>query len=114
LEIYVRAYSGSGGRHLVSTEGGSVPQWSRDGGEIFFVNQQSLWTASVRTSPSFAADPPRKLFDLPEEIGGGWNVSPDGQQFVMVELDPFELRPLELVIVPGWSEEMKSRLTAAK
>jgi len=32
----------------------------------------------------------------------------------MVELDPFELRPLDLVVVPGWVEEMKARLAAAK
>ena len=36
------------------------------------------------------------------------------QNFVMVELDPFELRPLDLVVVPGWVEEMKARLAAAK
>jgi hypothetical protein len=28
--------------------------------------------------------------------------------------DPFELRPLDLVIVPGWIEEMKARLAAAR
>ncbi len=114
FEIYVRPYSGSGGRHLVSTQGGGRPQWSPTGSEIFFLSQRGLWTAAVRTSPTFAAEPPRKLFDLPDEIAGGWDVSPDGQQFVMVELDPFELRPLDLVVVPGWVDEMNARLAAAK
>jgi serine/threonine-protein kinase len=119
FEIYVRAYSGSGGRHLVSTNGGVRPRWSPTGGEIFFLSQRSLWTTAVRTSPTFAADPPRKLFDLPDEIAGGWDaggwdVSPDGQHFVTVELDPFELRPLDLVVVPGWVEETTARVAAAK
>ncbi len=35
-EIYVRAYSGSGGRHHVSTQGGVSPRWSRDGSGIIF------------------------------------------------------------------------------
>ena len=112
-EVYVRAYSGSSGRHHVSTQGGGRPRWSPTGSEIFFLSERSLWTAVVRTSPTFAAEPPKKLFDLPDEIDGGWDVSPDGQHFVMVELDPFELRPLDLVVVSGWVEEMKVRLAAA-
>ena len=54
---------------------------------------------------------------MPEEIVGGfefYDVAPDGQHFVMVEKDPFELRPLDFVVVPGWPEEMKARLAAAK
>jgi serine/threonine-protein kinase len=114
LEVYVRAYLGSGARHLVSTQGAGVPRWSHQSGEIFFENQGVLWTASVRTSPTFAAEPPRRLFDLSEElIGGGWDPSPDGQYFAMVELDPFELRPLDIVVVPDFLEEMKARLSSA-
>jgi serine/threonine-protein kinase len=113
VEIYVRAYTGSGGRHLVSTRGGTLPRWARRGDEIFFVSDRGLWAASVRTSPTFASDPPRKLFDLPEEIAARFDVSPDGQHFAMVELDPFELRPLDIVVVPDFVEEMKARLSAA-
>jgi len=32
----------------------------------------------------------------------------------MIQRDPLELRPFDLVIVPNWVEEMKSRLKAAK
>ena len=113
-EVYVRPYAGSGGRHQVSTQGGHSPQWSHDGREIFFESQGSLWSAAVRISPSFASDQPRKLFDLSDEILTGFDVSPDGQRFVMVQKDPFELRPLELVVVPGWIEELKARLAPAK
>ena len=77
-----------------------------------------LSSAAVRTSPTLASDAPRELFRLPEEIRVGvsqfYDVSPDGQHFVMVEKDPFELRPLDLVIVPNWVEEMEARLATAK
>jgi len=33
----------------------------------------------------------------------------DGQKFLMVERDPPELRPVELVVVPDWVEELKAR-----
>jgi len=115
-EIYVRPYPGPGPRHLVSTHGGNMPLWSRDGREIFFVSGGASMSAAVRTAPTFASEAPRKLFDLPEEILWGfgfYDVSPDGQRFVMIEKDPFELRPLGLVIVPNWTAELEARMAAA-
>jgi hypothetical protein len=46
------------------------------------------------------ADTPRELFKLPDDvfIGGFfsfYDVTPDGQRFLMVQQDPFELRPIE-------------------
>jgi len=117
-EIYVRPYTGSPVRHQVSTHGGYQTRWSRDGRELFFLSGASLWSATVHTSSGFDAEPPQKLFDLPEDIERGpyapYDVSPDGQKFVMVQRDPLELRALDLVVIPNWVEEMKSRLAAAK
>ena len=93
-----------------------MPLWSRDGREIFFVSGGALMSAAVRTAPTFASEAPRKLFDLPEEILWGfgfYDVSPDGQRFVMIEKDPFELRPLGLVIVPNWTVELQARMATA-
>jgi hypothetical protein len=118
MEIYVRAFSGAGGRYQVSNQGGLFPRWSHDGGEIFFSNRRRLWSTAVRTASTFTSEPPQELFELPAEIRVGlsqfYDVSPDGQHFVMVQQDPFELRPLDLVIVPNWIEEMKARVAAAK
>jgi hypothetical protein len=54
------------------------------------------------------------LFELPEDIKGDYDVPPDGQHSVMFQNDPIELRPFDLVVIPGWVEEMKARLAAAK
>lgn len=115
-EVYVRPYPGPGPRHLVSTQGGNMPLWSRNGREIFFVSGGALVSASVRTTPAFASEAPRRLFDLPDEILWGfgfYDAAPDGQRFVMIEKDPVELRPLGLVIVPNWTEELRARMAAA-
>lgn len=113
-EIYVRAYPGGESKYQVSTQGGVVPRWSHDGREIFFLDGRAIWSAAVHTAPTFASEPPRRLFVLSDEAMGGFDPSPDGKRFVMGEKDPIELRPLDLVIIPGWVEEMKSRLAAAK
>jgi serine/threonine-protein kinase len=114
-EVYVRPYAESPVRRQVSVRGGDYPQWPRDGKEIFFLNEGSLWSAAVRMSPTFAVDAPQKLFDLPEDVQHeAYDVSPDGGRFLMVQVDPLELRPFDLVVVPNWVEEMKARLAAAK
>jgi hypothetical protein len=67
------------------------------------------------TSSGLAFEPPQELFDLPEDVDEvSYDVSPDGQKFVMVQKDPLEMRALDLVVVPNWTEEMESRLAAAK
>jgi len=97
----------------------NYPRWSRDGREIFFVSRGSLWTSAVRSSPTFDADVPHELFRLPDDvfIGGFfpfYDVTPDGQRFLMVQQDPFELRPIELVLVPNWLEELNARMSLAR
>ena len=36
-EVYVQPYPGPGERHLISTNGGEQPAWSRNGRELFYV-----------------------------------------------------------------------------
>jgi Tol biopolymer transport system component len=111
-EIYVRSYTESSARYTISTEGGWFPQWSRGGDEILFRTDSILWSVAVQTSPTFASEPPRKLLELPEDVAG-YEVSPDGQKFVMMQRDALELRPFDLVVIPGWVDEMKARLATA-
>ena len=43
-----------------------------------------------------------------------YDVTADGQRFIMVQKDPIELRPIELVLVPNWLEELKARMASAR
>jgi hypothetical protein len=100
-------------------EGGNLPRWSRDGREIFFTRprNRSMWAASVRTSPTFTAEPARELFKIPEEVmlafNATYDVTPDGQRFLMIQKDPFELRPIEVALVPNWLDELRAKVAAA-
>jgi hypothetical protein len=64
---------------------------------------------------TFSAKAPRKLVAIPEDIAADFfDVSPDGRRFVLIQRDPLELRPLDLVIVPSWVDEMKARLASVR
>jgi len=48
-EIYVRAFTGSGGRWQVSADGGTRPQWSTDGRAIYYWSRAGLNLREVGT-----------------------------------------------------------------
>ncbi|HLN57338.1 MAG TPA: protein kinase, partial [Thermoanaerobaculia bacterium] len=47
FEVYVRPYSGSGGRVQISTGGGTEPLWSPDGQELFFRNGDEFLAVEI-------------------------------------------------------------------
>ena len=90
-EIYVQPYPGPGRRTVVSTEGGFDPVWSRDGQELFYRNGNRMMAVKIATAPRFTASMPQTLFesaflsDTPASGSRTYDVSLDGQRFLMVE-----------------------------
>jgi Tol biopolymer transport system component len=94
-EIYVRPFdpssamgpssarSAAAGKWMVSKDGGNNPIWRRDGKELFYIGLDgSAMTVSVSTSGVFTAGTPKALFTLPPGVLF-WDVSPDGQKFLL-------------------------------
>jgi Tol biopolymer transport system component len=76
-EIYVRSFPEPGEKYRVSTSGGMVPQWSRDGKELVFfsLNQYyfgagPIYAVDVETTPTFRAGTPRVLFTPRPDLSG--------------------------------------------
>jgi serine/threonine-protein kinase len=87
MEVYVRPWPEAGARVPVSVRGGSEPAWSREGRELFYRSGDSLMSAAVSLAPSFAVTTRRTLFAgryLSSPEFREYDVSPDGQRFVMV------------------------------
>jgi hypothetical protein len=64
----------------------------------------------------FSVGAPRKLFEGPFVVGSGhsYDVTPDGQRFLMVKvLEPLPEPATELILVTNWFEELR-RLVPAK
>ena len=116
-EVYVQPFPGPGGKWQISTTGGTEPVWSRDGREIFYRNGEKMMAVSVVFGESFSAENPRLLFEgrfVPTRRGdAGYDVSPDGQHFLMVKRVQ-ESIPTQLNVILNWFEELKRRVPAKK
>jgi Tol biopolymer transport system component/DNA-binding winged helix-turn-helix (wHTH) protein len=86
-EIYVTRFPVPGGKRRISPAGGGQPRWRRDGREIFYISSDGkLMAAHVRTNGStLEIGETRPLFMSPLVAGQGFafDVSPDGQRFLM-------------------------------
>ena len=112
-EVYVRAVEGPAGLHQISTSGGYEPVWAPNGRELFFRAADRLLSATIATTPDFAVMRRDTLFEDGFRLGGntaGYDVSPDGQTFVMVKPVGGETPP---VIVLGWLDELRERMGLA-
>ena len=74
-EIYVQSYPGGTNRVAVSSGGGSIPRWSRDGKELFYVTGDAVVAVAVR---------------------------PDGKRFLMIRSDEGSV-PRQLNVILNWS-----------
>ncbi|HYM12977.1 MAG TPA: protein kinase [Bryobacterales bacterium] len=86
-EVYVQSFPPGRGKWQVSTAGGNVPRWRRDGKELFFEIQNRLMAVDVKTDgPSFEAGIPKLLFEAP--FGplnrNNYVATRDGQRFLIV------------------------------
>ena len=120
-EVYVQPYPGPGERHLISTNGGEQPAWSRDGRELFYVQNggynpgrgvPTLMSVSVTMAPTFVAGTPKAVFestDLMSDWGRGYDVSPDGARFLLTLSKDARtnLAPTQMIFVQHWFEELK-------
>ena len=109
-EVYAVAYPEPDERHLVSQGGGTDPNWSSDGTELFYRSGNSIMAVNVRTSPLFEVlSEPITLFSIPYDFfqDGNWTVRPNGQ-FVMIRSDPTNSRQLRVVL--NWFKELKDRV----
>jgi len=112
FEVYVRPFGRPGGIETVSTNGGNTPVWSRDGSELFYFEGNSLMSVAVNTArPTFTMGTPTKLFEGNFKsslgIGANYDVTPDGQRFIMIELVKSETITRQINIVLNWFEELK-------
>ena len=95
-------------------ESGTGPVWSRDGRELFYRGGDDLIAITVTTAPTLVLGERRKLLDLSAYDPGyfhEFDVSPDGQRFLLIRTDPGS-RPVRLNVMLNWVETLKTKVLA--
>jgi Tol biopolymer transport system component len=110
-EIYVTTFPEPGGKWRISTDGGREPAWNPRGGELFYRDNELMMVVDIVTQPELRPGRPRVLFEAPYDLappfGRNYDVSPDGQRFVMMMSSEPGGAPTQLHIVLNWFEELK-------
>jgi hypothetical protein len=107
-EVYVAPFPGGGGRWQVSTNGGDAATWRRDSKELYYwANDQMLTAIEVNPQGSeFQVGAAKPLFRLSSPaLGLPYDVTPDGQRFLVNYLPEDTSTPLTLVV--NWPAEVK-------
>jgi Tol biopolymer transport system component len=118
FEIYVQPYPGPGGKWQISTEGGTEPVWNRNGRELFYRSGGKMMAVDIATQPTFASGKPRVLFEGQYSPAPGttpnYDVSPEGQRFLMVKGSEQEAAPTQINVVLNWFEELKQKVPSGE
>jgi len=114
-EIYVERYPELGHRQPISTGGGRLPLWSRDGRELFFssLDNRQMLTVPVQSGTTLVAGQSRVLFEfaMAAPAGGSrtYDIASDGR-FLIIRGGQAETggRPaMPIVFVQNWFEELR-------
>ncbi len=105
-EVYVRRFPSGDGRWQVSEGGGDFPRWSRAGDRLYYLTDEvRLTEVEVTTQPVMRMSGARELFSTPLSRLGpnhGYDVTPDGEHFVMVHYGEPRRGSADLILVTNW------------
>jgi hypothetical protein len=112
-EVYVTHFPAASRRYRVSTQGGTLPRWRGDGGELLYAWRNSILAVSVDEKPdSISLGTPHTIISAANYAAAApvnfYDVTANGQRFLMTEANsPKGTVPLTLVT--NWDAALKKR-----
>ncbi len=104
-EVFMQSFPSGQNRIAVSSGGGFLPRWSRDGRELFYLTGTSIMSVQIRPNGSLGTA--QKIVDLPDvfvkERFQSYDVSPDGKRFLMHLREPGSV-PRQLNVILNWNK----------
>jgi hypothetical protein len=93
--------------------------WNPNGRELFYRSGDKIMAVGVMTQPTFSAGKPKMLFEGPFEPAPttfpNYDVSPDGQRFLMLEpSEQGQAAATQINVVLNWFEELKQKVPTGK
>ena len=93
----------------ISSSGADPAVWSKNSNELFFRNDTKFYQVSYTTEPEFTFSEPNLLFegDYLNISGIEFDVSADGEKFLLLKSVDEDFDPHRLNIITNWFEELK-------
>jgi Tol biopolymer transport system component/tRNA A-37 threonylcarbamoyl transferase component Bud32 len=115
VDVFIQSFPDPHGkRHKISLAHGSEPMWTQGGRELVYREADKVMAVTIDPA-SGASGPPRMLFSGPYPSNQGWtrprsyDVTPDGQRFLMMKLPGEQARP-RIMVVLNWFEELRVKV----
>ncbi len=124
-EVYVVAYQGPGAMTQISSDGGTDPVWRRDGRELFYRSGDLMMVVGINAGTPFDGLRPTVLWEGHYVAGAGsscgmtgptsanYDVSADGQRFLMIKDTGAPVESKRLHVVSNWSRTLGEQSIAA-
>jgi Tol biopolymer transport system component len=118
-EVYVVPFPGPGSKFQISTQGGMLPYWPRNGRELFYrePSANQLFAVDVPAGPVFRAGQPQALFKLsgptPTPMNAAWfDVTPDPKRFLVEQLTEKYATSSgsTFVTITNWFDDLRRRV----
>jgi serine/threonine protein kinase/Tol biopolymer transport system component len=113
-QVYIQSFPAPGFKQQVSTAGGIMPRWSRDGKELFYIEMPNLMAVSVKDAgSSLQIGTPASLFSLRVPLLD--NVAADGRFLSFSSLatggatTTTQSSPAHIVVIQNWAATAPKR-----
>lgn len=110
-QVYVRRADESGDRTQISINSGGAVRWGANGTELFFRSGHRVIAVPVHGGSPISFGSPAALFEdssVPSDgVGPNYDVTPDGQRFLMIKPEPGSSAPSQIDVVLGWVPELE-------
>jgi serine/threonine-protein kinase len=106
-QVYVRPFPGPGARFQVSTGGGEMPVWSRDGRHLYFITDREIIANDLAFAPTFnvtrRATVAEGDFASLSRGHAVYDVMPDGKGLLLIKA----VNDGQTIIVLNWIDELR-------
>lgn len=111
--VYVRPFPEADSEILVSPNGGTEPAWARNQSELYYRNGTGdMVSVPLLPGPDFTTGEEQVLFTATaykrDFFHAAYDVTADGQRFVMIRMSESGSLDEELIVVENWFEELRS------
>ncbi len=105
MEIFAISFPDLAVKRQISTNGGRAPRWDPKGGSIYYLEGDRLVAVPISSSTGLRLGSGQVLFQTAARV---FDVSPDGNRFVLVLPNP-DLVPLGLRVILNWVSQLKEQ-----